>query len=417
MTGSETCRQPLGDFSENLGTHSRWPAGQRRGRVALAGILGVFGLAAGCAPKERVARIAVAVPLTGDVGTEGQGVRRAVEMAVEEANAARRLPYRVEVVAFDDRADPKEAGNVANLISADPSIVAVVGHYNSGCCIPAAQVYNRVGLVMISPACTNPKVTRQQLEASWTGPRTVFRVVPTDDVQGSFTADFAAKKLGLKSFAVIHDKTAYGQGLAEEFRRQFEADGGKVVSFDGITIGDKDFKALLTRIKTGRPDAIYFGGLYTEAGLLLKQAKEVGFAGKFFSGDGSKTDSLFDVAGDAANGAYLTITGIPVEYLPTAKTFLENYQRRYPGVPVKPFDHFGYEAVNILLEGLARTAPDAEKLKETYKLRDRLRETIRELRYTGVLGTTSFDEKGDTLNKTITMTRADAKTRTFPPVQ
>lgn len=364
-------------------------------------------LAAACGPQEKVVKIAVAVPLTGDVGTEGQGVKRAVEMAVAEANASGRFPYRLQAVGFDDRADPKEAGNVANLISSDADIVAVVGHYNSGCSIPAAQIYNRVGLVMVSPASTNPKVTQQQLESSWTGPRTVFRVVPTDDVQGSFTADFAFQRLKMKSFAVLHDKTAYGQGLAEEFRRQFEADGGKVVSQDGITIGDKDFKALLTRVKAANPEGIYFGGLYTEAGLLLKQAKEVGYKGRFFSGDGSKTDSIFDVAGAAADGAYLTITGIPVEYLPTAQTFLEHYAQRYPGVGVKPFDHFGYEAANIVLSALAATGPD----------REQLREALRTLKYDGVLGTTQFDEKGDTLNKTITMTRADARTKTFPQVQ
>ena len=358
-----------------------------------------------CGPKDTSVKLAVAVPLTGDVGTEGQGIKRAVEMAVEQANASKKFPFKIEAVSFDDRADPKEANNVANLIANDSTVIAVIGHYNSNCSIPAAQVYNRADLVMISPASTNPKVTEQQTESSWVGPRTVFRVVPTDDVQGPFTADFAYKHLRLKSFAVLHDKTAYGQGLADEFRKQFEKDGGKVLSFDGITIGDKDFKALLTRIKSDNPQAIYFGGLYTEAGLLLKQAKEVGFKGKFFSGDGSKTDSLFDVAGEAADGAYLTITGIPVEYLPSAKPFLDEYHKRFPGVSVKPFDHFGYEAANIVLAALQTSGADRVKL----------REALQKIKYNGILGVTQFDDKGDTTNHIITMTRADFKTRGFPP--
>jgi len=330
-------------------------------------LLAALTVLAACSPREKAVRLAIAMPLTGDVGTEGQGVKRAVEMAVEQANASKKFPFKLEAIAFDDRADPKEANNIANLIANDSSVIAVIGHYNSNCSIPAAQVYNRANLVMVSPASTNPKVTQQQLESTWYGPRTVFRVVPTDDVQGPFTADFATKKLKLKSFAVLHDKTAYGQGLADEFRKRFAADGGQVTGFDGITIGDKDFKALLTRIKSQNPDAIYFGGLYTEAGLLLKQAREVGYKGKFFSGDGSKTDSLFDVAGEAADGAYMTITGIPVEYLPSAKPFLDEYAKRFPGLSVKPFDHFGYEAANIVLAALEKSGPDRDKLREALR--------------------------------------------------
>jgi len=377
-------------------------------RKALAALIPVFILAAalaGCGGDKNVVRIAVAVPLTGDIGTEGQGVKRAVELAVEEANGSGKYPFRLEARGFDDRADPKEAVNVANIIASDPRIVGVVGHYNSGCSIPASQVYARGGLPMITPASTNPKLTLQQMEAGWAGPRCVFRVVPTDDVQGSFTAEFVVGKLGLKSFAVVHDKTPYGQGLAEEFKKRLEALGGKALSFDGVATGDKDFKALLTRIRGSTPQGVYFGGLYPECGLLVKQAKELGMKMPFFSGDGSKTDGLFEVAGDSAEGSYFTITGIPVEFLPTAKAFLEKYKARFPGVEIKPFDHFGYEAAGIFLAALAQTGPDRAKVMEA----------VRKVEYEGVLGTTAFDEKGDTLSKIITMTKVEG--RTFKPVQ
>jgi branched-chain amino acid transport system substrate-binding protein len=143
----------------------------------------------------------------------------------------------------------------------------------------------------------------------------VFRVVPTDDVQGSYAAMFAYKSLGKRRMTLLHDKTAYGQGLGEQFKKTFLELGGKIVSEDGISVGDKDFKALLTKIKgdASKPEGIYFGGLYTEAGLLLKQMRELGLKDPFafISGDGSKTPSIFDVAGDAADGA-------PARRLPAA---------------------------------------------------------------------------------------------------
>ena len=371
-------------------------------------------LAVACGPKEKVIKIAIAVPLTGDMGTEGQGVRRAVELAVEEVNAAKRFPYKIVAAPYDDRADPKEAVNVANLIISDPHIVAVVGHYNSGCAIPAAKVYARAPVAMVSPAATNPEVTEQQRSPDWSGPKVVFRVVPTDDVQGSYSALFAHKKLGKRRMALLHDKTPYGQGLAEQFKKTFLETGGKIVSADGIAVGDKDFKALLTKIKgdPSKPEGIYFGGLYTEAGLLLKQMRELGMKDPFvlISGDGSKTPSIFDVAGDAADGAYLSIVGVPVEELPSAKTFMENYKKRWTGSgeDLKPFDHFGYEAAQVIFAAMERAGgPDRTKIIAE----------MTKTKYSGVLGETIFDDKGDTLNKIVTMTRAQAKDRSFPSVK
>lgn len=377
-------------------------------RAVFVSLAVMFSLAA-CGPKEKVVRIAVAVPLTGDMGTEGQGLRRAVEMAVEEVNLSKRFPYKLEAAPFDDRADPKEAVNVANLIVSDPRVVAVVGHYNSGCAIPAAKVYARGQIAMISPAATNPEVTKQQLSPDWSGPKNIFRVVPTDDVQGSYAAKYVYDKLGKRKMSIMHDKSPYGQGLAEEFKKTFLALGGKIVTEDGVSVGDKDYKALLTRIKDKNPEGLYFGGLYTEAGLIVKQMRELGMKTLFFSGDGAKTPGLFDVAGDFADGAYLTIVGIPVELLPSAQQFMANYKKRWTGSSeeIKPFDHFGYEAAQIVFDAIEKVGPDKVKLIEA----------IRQTKHSGLLGTTTFDEKGDTLNKIITMTVASAKDRTFPAVK
>ncbi len=379
-----------------------------------AAAIAAIAFAAACGPKEKAVKIAVAVPLTGDMGTEGQGLRRAVEMAVEQANAAKRFPYKLAAAPYDDRADPKEAVNVANLIVSDPRVVAVVGHYNSGCAIPAAKVYARAPVAMVSPAATNPEVTAQQNSKDWSGPRMVFRVVPTDDVQGSYAAMFAYKSLGKRRMTLLHDKSPYGQGLAEQFKKAFLALGGKIVSEDGISVGDKDFKALLTKIKSdaSKPEGIYFGGLYTEAGLLLKQMRELGLNDPFafISGDGAKTSGIFDVAGDSADGAYLSIVGVPVEELPSAQAFVESYKKRWTGSgeELKPFDHFGYEAAQVIFAAMERAgSPDRVKVIEELK----------KTQYTGLLGTTTFDGKGDTLNKIVTMTRARAKDHTFPSVK
>ncbi len=292
------------------------------------------------------------------------------------------------------------------------SVVAVVGHYNSGCATPAAKVYARAPVAMVSPAATNPEVTAQQNSKDWLGTKMVFRVVPTDDVQGSYAAAFAYKKLGKRRMALLHDKSPYGQGLAEEFKKGFIALGGKIVSEDGISVGDKDFKALLTKIKgdSAKPEGIYFGGLYTEAGLLLKQQRELGLDEKFafISGDGSMTFGLFDVAGDAATGAFLSIVGVPADELPSAKKFVEDYKKRFPTEERKPFDHFGYEAANIIMAAIERAGgPDRAKVIEE----------LRKTKHEGVLGSTQFDDKGDTTSKIVTMTRAVAAKRAFDTVR
>src|SRR5229473_2190796 len=211
---------------------------------AMCGLLFAMAFPA-CGPKEKVARVATALPITGDIAALGQGLERACRMALEEANAQGRFQgFRVEMVSFDDRSDPREAVSVANRIVSDPSIIAVVGHFNSGCSIPASQVYARSHLAMISPAASNPKLTLQQLDPSWKYPKSVFRVNTTDDVQGSYAGEFAIRTLKLRRACIIHDKTAYGQGVAEEFQKRFESLGGATLSFDGISVADKDFNAL-----------------------------------------------------------------------------------------------------------------------------------------------------------------------------
>src|SRR5713226_1791197 len=253
---------------------------------------------AGCGPKENVTRVAVALPLTGDIAALGQGLERACALALEEANAQGRFQgFKVEMVAFDDRSDPREAVSVANRIVSDPSVVAVVGHFNSGCSIPASQVYARAHLPMISPAASNPKLTLQQLEPDWKYPRSIFRVNTTDDAQGPYASDYAVKTLKVKRAALIHDKTAYGQGVAEEFKKRLEALGGVALSFDGVNVADKDFNALLTRIHDANPQMLYWGGDYAGGGLVVRQARGVGITTPIILSEANLDQEYLRVAG------------------------------------------------------------------------------------------------------------------------
>jgi branched-chain amino acid transport system substrate-binding protein len=368
-------------------------------------LLSAAGLLAACGPREKQVKVAIAMPLTGDIAVLGQGVKRAVRLAVEEANNARRFTgFTLAALEFDDRSDPKEAVNVANRIASDPDIVAVVGHFNSGCSIPAAKIYAEAGIPMVSPAASNPELTRQQLSPQWRWPRSVFRVNTTDDVQGVFAAEDALGRLKRKTVAIIHDKTAYGQGIAEEFQKRFTAGGGRVLSFDGVQVGDKDFKALLTRVKPTKPDLLYFGGIFNEGGLILKQAREVGLTGDFMAGEANYDPEFLRIAGDAAEGAYVTFLGRPPELLSSANAFIEKYRLRYPSDEIRAYDAYGYEITNILLEALEKVGPDRAKITAY----------LRNVRYVGVLGETSFDEKGDTRNKTITLFQV--KKGAFAPV-
>ncbi len=352
--------------------------------ITMVCVLAWFGLG-GCAQDKPAVKLALVVPLTGDVAAMGQGMKRGMEIAVEEANAAKLFgDTPVEMVPFDDRADPKEAVSAANRIISDKRILGVIGHLNSGCSIPSSSIYAKRNLVMISPASTNPKLTLQGL-------KNVFRVCPTDDLQGYFAADYAAKVLKVSRIAVIHDKTAYGQGLAESFKKHAAEIKLTVVSYDGIDLGDKDFKALLTTIKTKSPQLIYFGGMYTEGGLLTKQAKELGLTVPHFSGEGIYSPEYIKIAGKASEGDYATMMGVALEKLPEAKAFVEKFKLKYPGVDMQSYDTYTYEATNLLLAAIFQAKQDPSQIVGK----------VAGMKYDGILGQTSFDANGDTLNKTI----------------
>lgn len=325
-------------------------------------------------------RIGVAGPMTGDQSKLGGDLQRGARLAVEEWNTRGGIRGSTIVLEVgDDQRDPKQAVSVANKM-VNLGIVGMIGHYNSSASIPASSVYHDAGIPMITPASTNPRLTEQ-------GYNNVFRVVGRDDQQGNVAAKFIATQLKAKRIAILHDKTTYGQGLAEELRKsllRYKAEGLELVSFDGLTQGDKDFRGILTRLKEQNLDLYFFGGMFPEGGLLVKQAQEVGLNVPMMSGDGVIDPKFIEIAGRAAEGTYLTFTP-DTEKLPQAAAFLKKYRAKY-GEDLAPYAIYAYDATNILLSALSETKKgDKEKLIEH----------IRGMKYQGALGSLAFDEKGD----------------------
>lgn len=360
-------------------------------------------LLAACSPESSApAKLGVAAPMTGDMGNEGKGLERSVRMAVaDEAAESGKAP--VEIAVFDDRADPFEAASVARRAAEDPAVFAVIGHMTSGCALEASRVYAQYGLPMITPSATATELTARQDRPDWTGERVVFRLPPADAVQGDFAADYAVKRLQLKRFALIHDRTPYGLGLAESFRAGLTRRGATAGELIAVSRGDKDFSAAAEAVRSAAPDAVFYGGLYLEAGLLLKQLRAAGWRGTFFSGDGAKNPDLFDTAGPAVDGAYFSVGGTPVEDLPSAADFVTRYEKQWGGRP-RTFDHYAYEAARIALAAYRKTgAPDRPKVLAA----------IRRTERRAMTGDIVFDGKGDTLKGLVTMTKADFAKRKF----
>src|SRR5213594_3941353 len=224
-------------------------------------------------------KIATQSPLSGGQAALGEGIKLGAQLAIEKFRGnLTKMGYKIELVPFDDQAKPDVGVANAKNIIADKDIMVVIGHLNSGVAIPSSEVYKEVTLAMISPANTNEKVTDR-------GYPNVNRVCGRDDVQGVVGAEFAAQTLKVKSVYVVHDKTTYGQGVAEAFKKDIEKKGVKVVGFDG-TEEKSNFDPIITPIKAKNPDLVYFGGIYDQAAPFFKQAREKGVKSRFLGPDG-----------------------------------------------------------------------------------------------------------------------------------
>lgn len=331
-------------------------------------------------------RIGFAAPLTGDNAVFGQGMKRAVELAFKEANESpevREAGYRFVLRAEDDQGDPKQAVNVANILAGDSSILGVIGHFNSGCSIPAAPVYQQAGLAMITVS-SNPELTAKGLTV-------VNRIVAKDDAQGGYAARLVSEDLGATRVVVIDDATQYGQGLADEFVKAFEAKGGTVLLREQVQPKTVDFSALVTRIRGLAPEAVYYAGAHTEGGLLSKQMSESGMGVPLIGGDMIFSQEYIDIAGAGnAEGDMATSLGLPLEQQPKGKDFKAAYEAEFGQAP-EAFDSYAYDQAWIFVRAVLEAGTD----------RAAIAQAIRNGSFDGVTGLTEFDENGDTTNQVI----------------
>lgn len=357
---------------------------------------------AGDAAEVITIKLGVGAPLTQGAVALGKGIERGATLAIEDFNAsdeAKELGIKVVPLVVDDQGDPKVGVNVANQLASDPDVVGVVGHLNSGVSIPASDVYGKAGIVQISPASTNPALTLDQKYDN------VFRVCTIDPVQGAFAADAALNKLGFKSAFVVDDATPYGEGLAEEFVKNFEAGGGEVLGTEKSTDKDTDFNALVTKIKGVNPDVIYYGGIYNAGALFAKQAAEGGYAGDFFSGDGIYSPDYIALAGAAnAEGDYCTSVGLPLDLQPKGEDFKAKFAAKYGDEEIQAYDTYAYDAAYVILEAIKVVAADlgaAELVSAEGKTA--IIDAVAVTSIEGITGAIAFDDAGDTTNKAITL--------------
>ncbi|MFX1445985.1 MAG: branched-chain amino acid ABC transporter substrate-binding protein [Promethearchaeota archaeon] len=345
----------------------------------------ILGFSVNCAKKTKKIKIGIVGALTGPQATFGLDYLNAAKLAVNEANLEGGvLGKNIELVPMDDKADPKEAVSVAHKLVSDPDVVAVVGYPNSGNALPASKIFHENMVPLVITAATNPKITQQGFE-------NLFRICPTDDIQGPAAADFAINILKKKNFSLIHDKTAYGQGLAEEFKRKLQMEGCEIVAYETITEGERDFTAILTRIIAKNQEVIYFGGMYPEGGLLLKQAKSLGSKAIFIMPDGCFDPELIFIAGDASEDIIVSFLAPPWNEIPNAKDFVKKFQAEYGELGA--FGPFAYDAVNVVIEAIRRTGK-SERMAIIKSLQSP------DFQIDGITGRIEFDNNGQVKNKT-----------------
>lgn len=331
--------------------------------------------------------IAVVGPMSGQYSDYGSTAKAGAEYALKEKQEAfKQLGFDLQLSTQDDQADPKQGVAVAQMLISDPDVLGVVGHVTTGATITAAAQYEQASLAMVSPSATGSDLTEQ-------GNKIVHRICARDDQQGSKAAIFAKNQLNVKSAYLIHDKQAYGQGLAEEVRKQFEADGVQVLGFEGVTAGEKDYSAVLNQVLAANPEMIYFGGYYSDAGILIKQAREKGFTGVFMGGDGYDSMDLVKIAGEEyANNVIFTSTVGDVGATEEGKQWITEFEQA-TGNKVGIFTSFGYDSMGVMLHAVEEAIKANGGKKPT---REQVLEAVHGVKdYKGKFVDVTFNEKGD----------------------
>ena len=320
--------------------------------------------------------VASAGPMSGQYASFGAQLKAGAEMWLKDTNAKGGiLGEKVKLVIGDDACDPKQAVAVANKF-AGQGVTYVAGHFCSGSSIPASKVYTEEGIIQVSPASTNPAFTDK-------GGPNVFRVCGRDDQQGEVAGAFLAKEYSGKKVAIIHDKTAYGKGLADATKKNMNKGGLKETMYEAFTAGEKDYSALVSKLKSNGIDAVYLGGYHTEGGLIVRQMRDQGMKTKLISGDALVTDEYWQITGDAGEGTLMTFSPDPrnnPEAAPLVKKF------KAAGIEPEGYVLYSYAALQVF-EQAATQAGSLDRKK--------VLKAMKKGKFNTVLGTLSFDKKGD----------------------
>lgn len=332
-------------------------------------------------------KIATQSPLSGGMALIGGDIKNGAELALEQLGGPLKdMGFKVELAPYDDEGKPDKGVANAKQIVSDPAILCVVGHYNSGVQIPSSEEYHTAGLANVSPANTNPKVTDR-------GYKEVSRIVGRDDIQGAAGAQFAKEK-GITSTYVLHDKTTYGQGIAEFFKREAENQGIKVLGFEG-TEEQANFDSIINPIMSSNPDLVYLGGMYSQFAVLIKQARQKGYMGMFLSDDGFDSADAAGIAGEALTqgaGTYYTTVSGPAKVYPGTAKFQTDFKAKYNSDP-QPFAAQGYDSMSICLKAIEEAAKANGNKVPT---RQQVTDAVRALKdHPGITGKINFNAKGD----------------------
>ncbi|MCZ6860083.1 MAG: branched-chain amino acid ABC transporter substrate-binding protein [Alphaproteobacteria bacterium] len=324
--------------------------------------------------------IATVGPMTGQYASFGEQMKRGAEMAVKDLNAKGGvLGQKVKLIIGDDACDPKQAVAVANKLVSQ-KVAFVAGHFCSGSSIPASAVYAENGVLQISPASTNPALTEAAAKKGWIN---VFRVCGRDDAQGIVAGRFLASAFKGKKIAILHDKTAYGKGLADETRKNLRAAGGKEAMYEAYTAGEKDYSALISKMKAAGIAAFYVGGYHTEAGLMIRQAHEQGYKPQLISGDALVTDEYWKITGPAGEGTLMTFQPDPRKKA-QAKAVVARFLK----------DKYDPEGYTLYTYAAIQVWAEATKRAKSLKMKA-LSKVLRGGTYETVIGKLNFDNKGD----------------------
>ncbi len=324
--------------------------------------------------------VAIVSSLTGGLADNGKDMANGAQMAFDEATVkGLRGGLSLKVKIFDDQSEPRTAASVAARVSQDKRIVAVVGHLSSGSTLAAIPIYQREGMAVVMPVPTNPKLTES-------GYNNVFRVPPRDDEQAPFLASYLLNSLPGARVAIVHDRTAYGKGFAEEFKTAFEGGNGKIVAFEGAQVEERDFRTLITKLRELGPTHILLGATYDMGAPFVRQMKELGLEAQTLCGDGCYGQAFLDQAGKAAEGTIVSFIAPPRDSSSTVRNFFERYEQKFGRVV--SFAPLGYDAAKVVVEVLST----AKSLT-----RNGVLETLRSAGFSvqGVTGSIKFGPNGD----------------------